>query len=337
MMKPIRTLLHWLDLKKCRMDKQLKINFIQSVFGAVEIGSDGINVSVVCPSCDNIKPTAKRKLSIRLDNDFYHCWVCDIKGRNLVFLLKKYSTSQKLQEYIKRFHKKALPEIINDSLNAEDDIELPKNFTLLAANQHMNNQYVNKALRYLKTRDINERDLWYFKFGIAYDAKYYNRVIMPSFNSEGKLNYFVGRTWNKNATKFKYFNCKCKKSAVIFNDININWSKQLTLVEGPFDLTKCNENATCLLGSTLRADSALFQKIVKHKTPILLALDKDAKVKMHKIAKLLCQYDIDVWYLEFNDNRDPGDLTKKEFEELMTYKKHWSTYYALKNLLNDSI
>ena len=121
------------------------------------------------------------------------------------------------------------------------------------------------------------------------------------------------------------------------NDININWSKPLTLVEGPFDLTKCNENATCLLGSTLRADSALFQKIVEHKTPILLALDKDAKVKMHKIAKLLCQYDIDVWYLEFNDNRDPGDLTKKEFEELMTYKKHWSTYYALKNLLNDSI
>ena len=62
---------------------------------------------------------------------------------------------------------------------------------------------------------------------------------------------------------------------IIFNELNIDWSKELTIVEGPLDLIKTNDNATCLLGSSLTEDMLLFQKIVANKTNIKLALDSD--------------------------------------------------------------
>ena len=46
--------------------------------------------------------------------------------------------------------------------------------------------------------------------------------------------------------------------------INIDWSKELALVEGAFDLVKSNENSTCLLGSKLSEKSRLFLQIIKN-------------------------------------------------------------------------
>ena len=69
------------------------------------------------------------------------------------------------------------------------------------------------------------------------------------------------------------------KKQIIFNELNIKWDEELTIVEGPFDLTKSNFNTTCLLGSSLNESYELFKKIVKNKTPVLLGLDPDAMTK----------------------------------------------------------
>ena len=50
--------------------------------------------------------------------------------------------------------------------------------------------------------------------------------------------------------------------------LNIDWNRELSIVEGPLDLLKTNDNATCLLGSALNEDFKLFQKIVDNKTDI---------------------------------------------------------------------
>ncbi|NIT99670.1 MAG: toprim domain-containing protein, partial [Nitrosopumilaceae archaeon] len=67
-----------------------------------------------------------------------------------------------------------------------------------------------------------------------------------------------------------------------------------TIVEGVFDLFKCNDNATTILGSTLDTDYKLFEKIVVYNTPILLAFDNDktGQRKAMKIAAKLREYDI---------------------------------------------
>ena len=74
-----------------------KLNFIRSVFGEVTLSRNERDAAVKCPSCTSAR--GKRKLSIRIDDDYYHCWVCGIKGRNLVSLLKSLGRSDALDFY----------------------------------------------------------------------------------------------------------------------------------------------------------------------------------------------------------------------------------------------
>ena len=59
------------------------------------------------------------------------------------------------------------------------------------------------------------------------------RVIIPSFDSEGFLNYFTARAIDESTRK--YVNPKVKRTDIIFNELNVDWKKELVIVEGPFD------------------------------------------------------------------------------------------------------
>ena len=138
------------------------------------------------------------------------------------------------------------------------------------------------------------------------------------------------------ANKLKYLNAKVPKKSVIFNEINIDWSKELTIVEGPMDLIKCDPNATCLLGSHLSEEYALFQKIVKNSTPVLLALDPDMKLKTQEYAKKFSSYGVPVRVLGLGDFADVGEMSKNEFLTAKADAHSWKTEDRLYQLI-DSI
>jgi DNA primase len=182
----------------------------------------------------------------------------------------------------------------------------------------------------IEAKDLDPSNLWYWKFGIAIeDRAFVNRVIMPSFSIEGDLNYFTGRTYAD--VNPKYLNPNVHREDVIFNEININWNEPLTIVEGPFDLIKCNSNATCLLGSDLTTDYKLFLMLAKHKTPVILALDPDAKDKVLKIADMLSEYDISVSIMDIPaPYKDVGELTQSQFNSLLGNVTPFSKDYLLR-------
>ena len=152
---------------------------------------------------------------------------------------------------------------------------------------------------------------------------------MPSFDADGKLNFYTGRAIDDNAFR-KYMNCDAEKKSIIFNEINIDWTNELSLVEGPFDLTKCDDNATCLLGSSLSEDSKLFHQIYKHKTPIVLALDKDMQSKTwQRIARMLSSYDIPVKVLNLGSFKDVGEMTREQFKDAKLHAIKWDRTSAL--------
>ena len=72
-------------------------------------------------------------------------------------------------------------------------------------------------------------------------------------------------------------------------------------------------NAIPLLGSTLREDTVLFQRIVDESPTIYLALDSDAKKKEMKIIKLFLQYDIKSYKIDTSGFDDVGTMTKEQF------------------------
>ena len=140
---------------------------------------------------------------------------------------------------------------------------------------------------------------------------------MPSFDSSGNLNYFTARAIDKDR-KPKYDNPDVDKNPVVFNDINLVWTKQVVLVEGPFDLVKCPENTTALLGSELDERHEIFNKILINNTPVALALDGDMwDTKTPKIAKKLAEYDVDYVVVDVRAWGDPGSMSKAEFEKAL--------------------
>ncbi len=318
------------------------ITFIEKCFGSGAITGTGdkININVVCPICTQNEgvDSTKKKLAIKIDSGILHCWKCGYRARSIYGLLKRYKPHQ-AEEFIKTFNAASL---ISDAEEAafeaqQEAIELPRGFQLLAEyyDEPEAPYYIRQAVKYLKQRGITYRDFWYFKLGItALDLNYKNRILIPSHDQDGNLNFFTSRT-HRPSVKPKYFNPRFHRETVIINDINIDWSDELTIVEGPFDLFKVNDNATCLLGKELTKEYALFQKIATNKTPVLLCLDNDAKRASLEVARLLNSYSVSVRVLELpEDIKDPGEISQEQFQKLREENTvDYDEMYYLRNII----
>ena len=282
------------------------------------------NFDVRCPICAPTDPS-KKKLAILVEDDRCHCWVCGYKSFTLAPLIRKYGTQAQLIEYRDRFmpivegsYRSRCVQIWIGEGKEPEKLKLPKDFQLLATSSTRDPD-VLAIKKYLITRRISEDDMWYFKLGYSNYPKWGRRVIMPSFNKDGELNHYIGRTVDK-YKKPKYEAPEGERKQIIFNEINIDWTQRLVLCEGAFDLVKCGDNAVPLLGSDLNEQSALFNSIVAHGTPIALALDADMKLrKTPRVAKKLMDYNIDVVMVEVQT--DPGDMSKQEFKAALKAAK----------------
>lgn len=299
------------------------INLYESIFGKGRISANGINFDVRCPICAPSDQT-KKKLSIRTDTSANHCWVCGWKSRSIIPLIRKYGTQSHLNSYKELF---GLPEdkqtLVTGELEVAEKLTLPSDFKLL----HLANESdpdVKAIWKYVYSRGLSDRDVWYFKLGISNEIKWKRRVIMPSFDAAGNLNYFVARAIDKDK-KPKYDNPSVDHRAVVFNEINIDWKQPLVLVEGPFDMTKCPENTTALLGSDFSEQHELFNRILFYNTPIYLSMDGDMwDTKMPKIYKKLSEYNLDVKVVDVRPWGDPGNMSKAEFKEALKEAKYFT-------------
>lgn len=296
-----------------------KIALIQSVLGQVEIHRDGVNVSVRCPNreCPS-HPIGlqKKKFCIRLDDDRAHCWVCGLKGH-----LSKILRLHVGRDAVIKFGGVMAMHCSPDSQEILPP-RLPPDFKLIGPFLGRGGfPHVNPYIKYLYGRGLTDRDIWHFKFGFSNEYAWRNRVIMPSFDKSGHLNWITARTI-LDGIRPKYLDHDGDKN-IIFNEINIDWMSDLTIVEGPFDLVKCDQNSVPLMGSEFSEKFQLFRMIVAHNTPVILALDADAKRKTVKFARLLAQFDIDVRILPLGDRKDVGEMTKEEFLSAKQNATQW--------------
>ena len=298
-----------------------KIEFVRAVFGESALANNGTDIAVKCPSCG--EKSSKKKLSINLNSWQYHCWVCGIKGRNLSSILRKHFNRDIVLFYEKDFNIKSFSKN-NDEVIEEKCVVLPEGFIFLADNFNSRDPDIRSTISYCKKRGLSERDFWRFRLGTTSSGKFRRRVIVPSFDYDGDLNYFVARSIDSE-TKPKYTNAPVRKTDIVFNEIDINWSKEITIVEGPFDLMKCDTNATCLLGSEVTEGSLLFKRIVSHKTPVLLALDNDMIEKQAQVAKIFSKYCCNVRIANLMDCHDVGEMTAKEFQKMKKNAKEFSS------------
>ncbi len=166
-------------------------------------------------------------------------------------------------------------------------------------------------MNYLQKRGLTREDIIRWKVGFCFSGEYRNRIIVPSFNDDGDVSYFIARSYNGDS--YKYKNPRASKD-ITFNELYINWNKDLIMVEGVFDAMVAG-NAVPILGSTLRKGTDLLRQIVKNDTPIYIALDPDAAAKERKIIKTLLEYDIELYKIDVSGYEDVGSMPKSVFQE----------------------
>jgi len=211
-----------------RADLKARIDFITSAFGSGIVNKNSI--AVTCPQCGK-ENSSKKKLVIKLDDGMHHCWVCDLKGRSLKYTVRKFAPA-KFDEYYSIFH--SGQKFIQSEEQALEKISLPPGFILLGECNKSKDPDIKGTLEYAKSRGITESDLWYFKLGTCKFGRFRRRLIMPSFDQSGSLNYYTARSIDSDK-KIKYLNAKAPKKSLIFNESNIKWKEEITLVEGPMD------------------------------------------------------------------------------------------------------
>ena len=113
----------------------------------------------------------------------------------------------------------------------------------------------------------------YYNIGYTIKGKYHDRIILPSYDEFGDLNFFVGRAWDK-WKKPKYLNPDALKNLIIFNEDKINWDATIYLVEGAFDHIVI-PNSIAILGKSL-PDKLKLTLYNKARGKIVIVLDEDA-------------------------------------------------------------
>ena len=265
-----------------------------------------------CPFCSHHKP----KLSVNVDKNVFKCWVCDTRGKNNYYLIKRFGNFDQQQEWLMLTNEVDIRDFelfISGSQAIEkvkQKIDLPREYKpLWGSSEYL---CTKRPINYLKKRGITSQKILEWKIGYCTEGEYKDRIIVPSFDDDGNINYFVSRTFSGAWAKYK--NPPASKD-VIFNELLIDWDQAVVLVEGVFDAVH-EANMIPILGSIMSENTELFQKIVKKQPIVYVALDYDAEEKETKIISSLLEYGLNVLKIFVPKGKDLGNMSKYEYQKL---------------------
>ena len=302
------------------MINHILVTLVDSVLGQGRKTSNG-NYAYYCPFCHHHKP----KLEINFTENKqghnpWHCWVCNTRGKTIVGLFKKTEASPEKIAEAKSYTRSGYE--VEETV-VKNQLNLPEEFTPLYPTP--TGISAKHALFYLKKRNITIEDIIKYNIGYCEFGEYANMIIIPSYNFKGELNFFVGRSFEKESYR-KYKNPSVSKDIIPF-ELFVNWESPIVLCEGPFDAMAIKRNAIPLLGKHIQNN--LMKKIVSSKVKqIYIALDQDAQKDALGFCEQFMNEGKEVHLLEMN-GKDPSEIGFNSFLDIL----HKSQPLTLSGLL----
>ena len=260
-----------------------------------------------CPFCNH----HKKKLQVNCETQKWHCWVCNKGGYKIGILLRKINApKQIISEVLKILGDYKGVKYEKDE-KTEYNVSLPQCYKPLW--KKSDDPLYRNAINYLRQINIGSIDILRYSMGYCSSNGYSNRIIIPSYDADGKLNYFIARDMFPNS-KFKYKNPPMSKDTVCF-EMFINWNEPIVLVEGVFDAIAIRRNAIPLLGK-FPSKTLVMRLVEKQVKKIYVALDEDARKDAIKLSKFLMDYGIKTYLLEMRD-KDPSELGFSDFWKIV--------------------
>jgi DNA primase len=190
-------------------------------------------------------------------------------------------------------------------------LELPKEFISLTdiVENRITTIESKHAIRFLRKRGITPEDIIKYNIGFCNDGPYKERVIIPSYDENGIINYFIARAYKEGPTKYK--NPPADAKSAIGWELYINWDAPIILVEGMFDALTIKRNVIPLFGKIIH--EKLMKKLVRSSVNrIYIALDPDAIKNAFKYAEQLMAYGKEVFLVEL-DGKDANEIGFERF------------------------
>jgi DNA primase len=287
------------------MENGLLLNAVENVLGKSHKRARD-NYAFHCPFCNHRKP----KLEIKITSDEkghnpWECWVCNTRGRTIKSLLRQLKIGKEEAIAVLKYVKKG------DKITYHDleVVELPKEFQPLYS-ASTTSIIANKIRKYLYRRGLTDNDFIKYNIGYCMTGDYGGRIIIPSYNENNQLNFFVGRSFEDAFMKYK--NPSASKDIIVFENM-INWNQPIILVEGVFDAIAVKRNAVPILGKTL--SKSLMKKLVSSKVQdIYIALDKDALKKALSYSEQFLSMGKRVFLVDMVD-KDPSEMGFSNFTQ----------------------
>ena len=296
-----------MEIKEEGIREKMVLTVVEAVLGKSKSTARS-NVAVNCPFCHHSKP----KLEIQIHTNEkkenpWHCWVCGEKGKTLISLFKKIKApSHRIQEL------NALIKPGSKVVETNQTISLPKDFIPLYNIDSLDNIAAieaKHALKFLKKRGINENDILKYNIGFCPSGPFDHRIVVPSYDEYGTLNYFSTRTYREDESQ-KYKNPPAGRN-IIGWEYYINWNTPLILVEGIFDALTIKRNVIPLFGKDI--SETLMKKIVGSQVQkIYIALDNDALKEAIKHCEKLLSYGKEVYLVELG-GKDANEIGFENF------------------------
>jgi hypothetical protein len=230
-------------------------------------------ISFDCPVCAEEKGLdsgdGKGNLEINYGRHVYKCWACsETHGTHgpLGKLFDQYATKGQ-----KKVYNLIKPEELKQEDVRRPKLRLPEGFTTF---KDSNPRFIPhiEAYRYLTSRGVTDKMIEKYNIGYTVNGDFAYRIIIPSYNLDGQLNYFVARSWVPK--KMKYKNPSVPKDEIIFNEGRIDWDKDIFLCEGAFD-SFFLDNSIVMLGKKM--SKLLFETLyAKANKNIIICCDGDA-------------------------------------------------------------
>lgn len=268
-----------------------------------------------CPICGG-----HSKMAVNTKLGVYKCWVCH-ESDGTYGSIKKLLSVLGGKTIWERAKKLGISFKVDKSrvvhINTEK-VELPKGFTRFE-DSNSNLMVHKEGWNYLtKQRKLSPETIFKHQMGYttykseSFDDNFTNRVIIPSYDKNGELNYFTARSWLP-YSKMRYKNPDVPRETIIFNEHLINWDGTVYIVEGPLDHVVVH-NSIPLQGKDIH--DVLIQTLMDRCTGhVVILLDGEDKV-WNTAKKIYSKINIGKLYgrvkiIKLRDGLDIGEVQEK--------------------------
>lgn len=300
------------------------ISLLSQILGSYDALGKGEHY-FFCPFCHH----HNKKFAVNVVKNKWKCWICGAKGGSLVGLFRKIDVSPAQIAELRTYLSDADIKTFKDDITESATLHLPKEFLPLW--KPVDTYAYKHAISYVKKRNISGYDIIRYRMGYCDEGAYKGRIVVPSYGMDGKLNYFVARSYYDGGMKYK--NPPVSKNVIVFED-QVNWNEPIVLCEGVFDAIAIRRNAIPMLGKFL--PKKLEVKLLENKvTHVYILLDDDARNEALQLEQKLQGYGIKVSQVAVT-NGDAADLGFHKTWEFITQAKQTTFKDFIQNRLQNT-